>query len=1295
LGFGIKLIEFKMRGMEMGNNFLINNSSQMLSPLGTLAQPVTSLSGVTTEIAEILKQLGIITIQDLATSIIFNVAEVITEINNPIIRTEKSRNAIFLPTDVISKEVLTIPIEQLAREPISIFIAIGDEYASSVESKLGVVTVNDLAQWSPYQTAKAILSEAYGFKSTVDIDPEAPTDLVPTNGDNPTERVQYEVLLFDEFVDVNSDLPRSPTHLEESKITEAENLRIKAILGKEPMGKWETIRQILDVYDFSRPLGSDGPLDISEFIGGDRGYDRPAIGGVLTFTHSWYGKGMALGNMIHSVALAPGESTKIAMVDWTRTTKAATSETIAESEQLFSTVSRTRSISEITRSVARDTQEGRSGAHSKATSDQSGSSTGGSSYSLRGPWKDIDSFGDVADNIFNLFNDSPQSTTSGTSSSSSTNVVDSSSWSTMYGQRNIAAEACQNIVDRTQQASQLARDRRASIIREVSQKESEQITTRTITNYNHMHALTIEYYEVVQLYRTVVEMSKADRCIFVPMKLLDFSDRKIVDRFRTELTLNGLRADVRAFAFAEPDKIAFISPLRSGDWNASSLDYLNKILGVSVGAPSDPVLEFPRGPFEIDDIWFQKDTPFNELIITDSSGKKVQLPLAVDDHDGGGPMNGTLHLVEYYSLKLENIRKVEARKKSDSKNFSGIIRLGCFCFADEDANHNFFSWAVNIPEKAETVTIFECQPTMSSNDLIQHLNENKLYYSQVIWRSLDPATIGMILSRYTWKVGSEVKSLIEIVDPKPIATIANYLVLRISGDDKNEKDSWLEKKNIKIGSHIEDIVPVPSGGVFAEAVLGRFNSAEKLDITRFWNWQDSPIPIQAPDIAPIQAGSHQTTENLTPGTLGAPVLNIVNPPSLPDPQGTGAILAAIQNGNMFRDISGLAATIGLSQAGLTSAQQGASNAAAQAGQNATVAAQLNEKITGMLEQLVASYFTGGKSLMSGSGAGSLASLAGGISGQGAKINQGKDMDKRGISVGNSKNTESGESPSNTTSNGALQATQSNPNESSAFQSSLGANSGEAFGILGQLLETVQGAVPATSAKAWPKLDRTLVMSRLKTLRQNANEFDQGCVGLCTAAAFYHHITQKEPLQFQLFGQELYEDGFSYLGKLTVSPGNDLRNTDYNALKSKYPNLPPQADWMLMSSLRDSENWFYDFEGAPDEETAMSTSAKEMSNWYEKTGFYSKVEYNDDTSLDSIKAIEKKANNHIALWISVKLLGVQGGTHMVTLESPIQIDEVNKKVNFTCWTWGEKNLRKVETTIDSLKDNYFGVIIATF
>lgn len=78
-----------------------------------------------------------------------------------------------------------------------------------------------------------------------------------------------------------------------------------------------------------------------------------------------------------------------------------------------------------------------------------------------------------------------------------------------------------------------------------------------------------------------------------------------------------------------------------------------------------------------------------------------------------------------------------------------------------------------------------------------------------------------------------------------------------------------------------------TGGTFAETILGRSNCAEKLDITRFWNWQDSLIPLQPSDIAAIQTGSRATSEDVKPGQLSNPIVNITSPTSLPDPTGAG------------------------------------------------------------------------------------------------------------------------------------------------------------------------------------------------------------------------------------------------------------------------------------------------------------------------------------------------------------------------------------------------------------------------
>ena len=111
-----------------------------------------------------------------------------------------------------------------------------------------------------------------------------------------------------------------------------------------------------------------------------------------------------------------------------------------------------------------------------------------------------------------------------------------------------------------------------------------------------------------------------------------------------------------------------------------------------------------------------------------------------------------------------------------------------------------------------------------------------------------------------------------------------------------------------------EIIPLPSGGVFAEAVLGRFNAAEKIDLTRFWNWQDSPIPIARRRSRRLRPASRAQAEGLRSGPAGA--AGAVDPGAgrAAGPGRRRAIIAAIQTGQLFRDMSGLAQTAALAQA---------------------------------------------------------------------------------------------------------------------------------------------------------------------------------------------------------------------------------------------------------------------------------------------------------------------------------------------------------------------------------------------
>ena len=73
---------------------------------------------------------------------------------------------------------------------------------------------------------------------------------------------------------------------------------------------------------------------------------------------SWYAQGVTLGQLLHSTSLAPGESTRVAVIDWSRKSRAGETEVISETDDLTNDATHNRSISEVTEAVANEAQSG-------------------------------------------------------------------------------------------------------------------------------------------------------------------------------------------------------------------------------------------------------------------------------------------------------------------------------------------------------------------------------------------------------------------------------------------------------------------------------------------------------------------------------------------------------------------------------------------------------------------------------------------------------------------------------------------------------------------------------------------------------------------------------------------------------------------------------------------------------------------------------------------------------------------------------------------------------------------------
>jgi hypothetical protein len=102
---------------------------------------------------------------------------------------------------------------------------------------------------------------------------------------------------------------------------------------------------------------------------------------------------------------------------------------------------------------------------------------------------------------------------------------------------------------------------------------------------------------------------------------------------------------------------------------------------------------------------------------------------------------------------------------------------------------------------------------------------------------------------------------------------------------------------------------MPTPGVYAEGVMGACNSCEQKDETRFWRWEESPLPDAPTAIQPVSTDSRRAEPpDLTAKDFPAPIIAMQSAPAAPDPTGLGAAFALLGQSGLFKDITGIEGT---------------------------------------------------------------------------------------------------------------------------------------------------------------------------------------------------------------------------------------------------------------------------------------------------------------------------------------------------------------------------------------------------
>lgn len=721
--------------------------------------------------------------------------------------------------------------------------------------------------------------------------------------------------------------------------------------------------------------------------------DKPTIyqstsiahGHLLHFKQEWFNDGYTIGDLLYSLPLAPGQKKQIVVFDWDRKDSASNTQQLDYQESLYNSLSRDRDVNEIARASVSEHTRGDSSANTWGVGGGIGGVIGSALIGVAG----------------------------GFGKSSSSANQDSS--------RNSTASSLQHINDRTVQSASSVRSQRATVIQTVSQGERFQVSAEVVANYNHCHAMTIQYFEVLRHFEIRTRLADVQECLFIPLKLSPFDRKKalrwrdILSQFMNKrLLLPGFNALERYDDAVEkcgvgnsecidkhyddlgiPDKWYAEEPLQyiEGELYLEFQIKMPQILpdvtetlastgwsafgGLLGGGSLQSLFEAEVKNESRKDEAFAKhvgpkvaDSIINGLqfhaVKNGQSGSSKLLPLdatLLSDFRNRARLNVSLRMKGAFdgTLKREDIDFVKI-SFSSSLTPSSISSLDTLIRGDyvriivhsgsmryrTQSLHEYLFRDSNIKNDLrinDTVNIFSPlsekalkRPRLDdvelSNALLHHLNENIEYYHQCIWLKMDAQRRFMLLDGLIAPGKGKGRSVASVVENKLIGIVGNCLVMPVApgfqldptlDDSIDLFEHYYEKPKDPL--HIS----LPTKGVFAEAVMGKCNSCEKKDETRFWRWEESPIPDSPTTINPVSTPVPQNVQpNLEAKDFPTPIVNMQNAPALPDPQGYGALTTMLSNPNLFKDITGLAANqsnaLGAMQSSLAAAQKFASMA---------------------------------------------------------------------------------------------------------------------------------------------------------------------------------------------------------------------------------------------------------------------------------------------------------------------------------------------------------------------------------
>ena len=496
-----------------------------------------------------------------------------------------------------------------------------------------------------------------------------------------------------------------------------------------------------------------------------------AHGHLLHFKQEWLPDGYSIGDIIYSLPLAPGQKKQIAVLDWERRESAANSQQLDYEESLNNTLIRDRDVSEVVNATLNENIKANSNAGTKAFGFGWGSA------------------------VMGVFNGGTYGGLMGISGGKSSSWSDAS----QNAHRDSTASSMQSISDRTMQAANMVRSQRATVIQTVSQGERVQATAESVANYNHCHAMTIQYFEVLRHFRIQTRLAEVQECLFVPLQISSFNLEKC-QRWRTTLekflfkrnlmtafdAINRLlhekenadnyydKIGFPRVNFAEQSMTVFTGELyfefsffntQDGKITTDVFNFFKEFFGISLDQYNDRYITSDEladivGPraieFLLNTIVIETDKNVNlqfDLSLLSRFRQNASLQISVRQSQNT-PRSIPRNQVEaikirfdkskldasklnqlQYTNKYMKIRVRSGYLRYQSANFAGTLFNGRI---DNDLFADDDGVYLPTPLTADELRNPRGEDIDAANNLLHHLNENMEYYHKCIWFDMTP-----------------------------------------------------------------------------------------------------------------------------------------------------------------------------------------------------------------------------------------------------------------------------------------------------------------------------------------------------------------------------------------------------------------------------------------------------------------------------------------------------------------------------------------------------------------------------